>query len=1185
MLHKRTRTYGVLCIVKVKRKAEGGLFFDNLQLRPETEETKVARIRSFSSVLITVVAVLLFGSSTLIGQIDTASLLGRAVDSSGAVIPSASVAARNLATNFVYHTQSDSSGQWTISPVRIGTYQVTVSAKGFSGAVVGPITLNVQQSQRVDVILHPGEVSQRVMVSGSSPLIQTDTSEIGQVINHRMMVGLPLNGRNPVQLAQLTVGVVPTAPGSRTTAAFGFSANGNRSIDNNFQLDGVDNNSNLSDLLNEANYVYMPAPDALQEFKIDTGNYDAQFGRSMGAIVNAVTRSGSNQFHGVLYEFFRNQNLDAMNYFDTRLQPFHQNQFGATIGGPIISNKLFFFGDYEGLRISQAQPDTSVVPTSAQRSGDFTSQMDLGAPTGVLDCNGSQTYQGEIFDTTLTQTSASSPSGFCGVPFGYENGFPSNVIPVSKIDPAGAKLVQLYPLPNATAPGYNYLSDPSQTNTMNHGDLRIDQVLSSRDSSFYRFSISRNPDVIPSPLPGLADGGGFFTGDQHISTYSLAISETHIFSHSKVNEFRFGFNQQSATRYQFNSNEDVSQQIGLPGVPFSSGNGGIPQFTFNDASTLGSPTYLPSIESQATYETKDTFTLVTNSQTIKFGGDIRPEEFQFNQPPAPRGSMGFGPQFTDNAGDPGSGGSGLAALLTGQPSSGLINSIHNGSFVRHTWALFLQDDWRVTPTVTLNLGMRYEYFAPPLEHSNDQANFNGVTGELDIPKDNKIKQLTPILASIIPVNDNAPDGLLVPDRNNFGPRVGLAAQLSPEFALQSAFGVFYNPNEGGIWGYAATNPPFLSSESFNTTCSLPSYNPPAQDCSIPGLRVLSNGFPADSLSNPNTPNLLSYKPDLRIPYVIQWHLTLQDALGKSSMVEVSYVGNKGNKEFIQPNLNQAAPSADPSAPTAPRRPFPNIDAYIGLITSEGSSNYNAFQTSFNQRLSHGLTAILNYTYSKALGDASTTMGAQSNEGFRYIRDLQAEYGPLSNDIRNRFTGSFIYQLPFGQGRRLGGSVSPSFDRFIGHWAVTGIVILSSGNYFTVTDGNGNFANSDGQQRPNVVPGKKATDKPCVTGTFFNTCAFEDPQLGSFGNASLNSLEGPGFQDVDFAIQKIVPIHEGMHLELRGEAFNALNHPNKVFAAPGPQNGNNSTVFGAPSFGFLTAAQSPREIQIAAKFVY
>jgi hypothetical protein len=1143
---------------------------------------KMVRKKFFLSIALQIAS--LFSCSMLMAQRDTASLEGHAVDATGAVVPSATVTAVDLATNFSYHALSDASGQWVISPVRIGTYQVTITANGFKQSVIGPVTLDVQQRQRVDVTLQPGEVNQRVEVSVSSPLIETDTSELGQVINNRTMVSLPLNGRNPVQLAQLTVGVTTNEPGARTTAAFGFSANGARSIDNNFLLDGIDNNSNLPDLLNEANYLIMPPPDALQEFKIETGNYDAEFGRATGAIINAVTRSGTNQFHGAFYEFFRNQNLNAMNYYDKTRQPYHQNQFGATIGGPIIRNKLFFFGDYEGLRISQAQPSTSFVPTAAQRSGDFSSQLNLAAPTGVLDCNGVPTYQGELFDTTLTGATAGNSGGYCGVPFGYTNGVPSNVIPTTKIDPLGLKLVQLFPLPNADAPGYNYVSDPSQTQTVNQGDVRVDQVLTGKDTSFYRFSMSRSPSIIPSPFTGLADGGGFFSGAQQINAYSLALSETHVFSPSDVNELRFGYNNQSASRYQFNSTEDVSQQIGFPGVPYTAGNGGLPQMTFSDASTLGSPTYLPSIETQATYSLADTFTLISGTQTWKIGGEVRPEHFSFNQPPSSRGNLGFGPQFTDNAGSPGTGGSGLATLLTGQPASGLITSIKKGSYVRHTAALFFQDDWRITPRLSLNLGVRYEYFAPVHESTNAQANFNPITGYLDIPKDSKAT-LTPILAGILPVNHNAPDGLVEPNYTNFSPRVGLAYQITPKLTTQSAFGLFFNPNEGGIWGYAGANPPYLSSETFSVPCSLPSYNTGTQNCSIPGLSVLSQGFPGDALTNPNTPNLVAYDPHISTPYVIQWHLTLQYALGQNTMIETSYVGSKGNKEYIEPNLNQASPTSDTSAPYGPRRPFPYINASIYEIESKGSSNYNALQTSMTHRLSAGLSAIVNYTYSKALGNGSTTMGSQNSDGFRYSRNPGIEYGPLDFDVRNRFVASAIYQLPFGEGKRFGGEAGPTLNRFIGDWTLSGIVTLSSGNWFTVTDGNGNFANSDGQQRPDFVSGQKASDKSCVPGTFFNTCAFANPALGSFGNVSLNSLQGPGYEDVDVAVQKIIPVRGAMHFELRAEMFNALNHPNQLFAAPGPQNSNSSTVLGGPSFGYVTAAQAPREIQVAAKFFY
>jgi outer membrane receptor protein involved in Fe transport len=1130
----------------------------------------------------------LFCSVSLQAQKDAASLEGRVVDASGAAVASASVVATNVDTSLTYRAQSSSGGEWAISPVRIGTYRIQITARGFKAAVEGPLTLDVQQRQRVDVTLQPGAVTESVVVQGTSPLIQTDSSELGQVVDSKTMVAIPLNGRNPVQLAQLTVGVTVSEPGARDAGGFGFSASGSRSLDNNFLLDGIDNNSNLPDLLNEANYVVMPPPDALQEFKIETGNYDAEFGRATGAIVNATTKSGSNQFHGVLYEFLRNQKLDALNYYNTTQQPYHQNQFGATLGGRIIRDKLFFFVDYEGLRISQAQPTTSLVPTQALRNGDFSSQLDLTSPTGTPDCNGQPTYQGELFDTTLTQVATANPSGFCGVPFGYVNGAPSNVIPANKIDPLGKTLVNLFPLPNANGLGYNYLSNPLLTQSVDQGDARVDQIFSAKDSAFYRFSASRSPEILPSPFPGLADGGGFFDGIQQVSGYSAAVSETHVFSPKKVNEVRLGYNRVNTSRFQQNYDTDVSAEVGFPGVPYTQGdnNGGLPQLTFNDVSTLGSPTYLPAIELQNTYTLSDTFTLISGNKTFKFGGEIRPEENTIYEPANPRGAMAFTTQFTDNAGDPGSGGSGLATMLTGQPNDGYLNNLNNIDYFRHTYSLFAQNDWRVTPKLNLNLGLRYEYFSPVYERFNAQASFNPVTGYLDIPRSSNVT--LPASLSYIPVNHNASNALIPPDYTNFSPRVGFAYQALPKLTVQSAFGVFFNGDEDGPYSNPSPgfNPPYFDSQVYSTPCNLPSYNAAAQNCALTGLSVLSQGFPANALSEPNTPSLFSLDTNLRTPYVMQWHLTFQYQLGGNTMLETSYVGSKSNKEYLFLNVNQAAPSADPSAAYGPRRPFPYVDASIYYLRSGGNANYNALQLSLQHRLTHGLSLIANYTYSKSLGDASSAnLGSQNNDAFRYTFTPNIEYGPLDFDVRNRFVTSFIYQLPFGQGQRFGGGSSSLVDQVIGHWTASGLVTLSSGTWYTVTDGNANFANSDGQQRPDFVPGQKASGKPCVPGTFFNTCAFADPPLGSFGDVSMNSLQGPDNKDVDFALEKIIPIRESLQLELRAEAFNVLNHPNFLFAAPGPQNSNNATVFGTPSFGYVTAAQAPREIQFAAKLHY
>jgi len=1161
----------------------------------------VGMLRSISRLRTLCFALLILASYPLAAQRDTATLEGRIVDVTGAVVANASITATNTSTNFSYHAKSDGEGAWIISPVRIGSYQITISSVGFKQTVTGPITLDVQQSQRVDATLQLGEITQQVVVNDIAPLLETDTSETGQVINSEAMVGFPLNGRNPVQLAQLTVGVTVSEPGARDSGGFGFSASGSRSLDNNFLLDGVDNNSNLPDLLNEANYVSMPPPDALQEFKIETGNYDAEFGRATGAIVNATTKSGTNTFHGSAYEFLRNQMFDAMNYYDASLQPYHQNQFGATFGGKLIKDKLFFFVDYQALRISEAVTNTATVPTTAQRGGDFSDQLDLTSPTldpqnnnaQILDCNGNKTYAGELFNTRQTQVSSLNGSGYCGVPFGYVGGAPSNIVPQSSTDALGLKLIQLFPTPtpNVSAIGYNFLSNPITTETEQQGDVRVDQVISSHDTAFYRFSMSSDPKTIGSPYGGIADGGGFFDGIQQITAYSGVASEAHVFSAHKVNEIRFGANRLKTSRYQFNSDEDVAATVGFPGVPYVAGtdNGGLPQMTFTDGSNLGSALFLPAIERQTTFMLSDTFTLISGNDTWKFGGEIRPEHFSIYEPAYPRGFLTFTHTYTDNAGLTGAGGNSYADLLTGQTSGGNINNLNNIDYSRSTYALFVQNDWRVLSKLTLNLGLRWEYFSPVLSKNNAQSNFNLITGKLDIPASSNVS-LTPIIASILPVNHNASDALISADYKDFSPRIGIAYSPTKRLAVQTAFGVFFNGDEAGPYSNPSPgfNPPYFITQTFAAPCGLPSYTgaPSGVDCSVPGVSVLAQGFPATALVDPNTPTLFSLQTNLRMPYVMQWHLTTQYQLTNSMMLDVGYIGSKSNRSYIYLNGNQAQPTPDPTAPTAPRRPFPYVDASIGYLTSFGLANYNSLQSSLTQRVSHGLEFVVNYTYSKALGNATNAdLGSQNNDAFRNSKYPNEEHGPLDIDVRQRFVASYLYDLPFGPGQRFATGIR-AVDQVLANWNWSGILTLSTGGWFTVTDGNGDFGNSDTQsQRPDYVPGVKATSKPCIPGTFFNTCAFQNPAPGSLGNVQMNSLEGPGEKNVDFSLLKKISLGGARNLELRAEAFDVFNHPNFEFAAPGPQNSINSTIMGTPTFGYLTGAQNPRLLQFAAKFSY
>jgi hypothetical protein len=1159
----------------------------------------------------------------VVAQKDTGSVVGTVQDPSGAVLANAQVAVKDVDRGAVFATKTNASGEYVASPLKLGRYTVTVRHPGFKKAVSQPVTIDVQQRAVVNVTLQIGQASESVEVTTVAPVLETETSELGQVVNTRQVSNLPLNGRNFAQLALLSAGTAPSEPGARDEQNFGFSAGGARSLQNNFLLDGVDNNSNLPDLLNETNYVIQPPVEALQEFKVQTNAYSAEFGRGNGAILNAVLKSGTNAVHGSVWEFLRNEKLDARNFFDDPTRPtppYKQNQFGGTLGGPIYipgvydgRNRTFFFVDYEGLRVRQADTQALLVPTLAQRGGNLSDLLDLSTPTGS-DCNGNPAFAGELFNTRLTQAAG---GGFCGVPLdGHTTGLPSNVIPANLIDPLAARLLALFPNPNVLGnPAFNYVANPVESTTRNNFDVRVDHKFSDRDTSFYRFSYEDQPRTIPSPFQQtFADGGGFFSGVEENSYRSVAISETHVFRPELINEFRLGYNRINSHRLQFNFNTDVSGALGFPGVPFGPLNGGLPQLTFGDGSapTLGSPTFLPSVELQNTYVLSDNLTWVKGRHTLKLGGEIRREEFTIFQPAASRGTLDFGPQYTDNPANLGSSGSGLASFLVGLSDGGSINNLHNVDYFRPIYSFYTQDDWKITPRLTLNLGLRYELFTTVKERHDQQGTFSfadPAQPTIIVPR-GQTAQLTPTLATQIRVLDTGSRGLVPVDTNNFAPRIGFAYQVTPETVVRAGYGVFYGGQENGPYSNpsAGFNPPFFVTQSFNAPCNLASANPALfssnpnlnNDCAIPGISNLSGqapgssgiqvGFPANALTDPNTPILFSVDPRLVTPYMQQWHLSVQRELGHDSVLDVTYAGSKGTKLFTFFNGNQADPSADPSAPLAPRRPVPALDTGIDLFRSSGGSVYHSLQLRGEKRFSHGFSLLTSYTWAHSIDNASNAnLGpTQNNSDFRWFKHPELERGNSDFDVRHRFTLSYIYELPFGRGKRLVGDAQGITQQVLGGWQVAGITTLSSGNWFTVLDGNGDFANSDGgaggaSQRPDQVG--DPTAKPCVPGTFFNTCAFADPPLGSFGNVGRNTVQGPGFQQWDFSIFKNFEVTERARLEFRSEFFNLPNHTNFLLAKSGPQEGNNATVMGTSQFAFLTAARAPRQIQFALKLSF
>src|SRR3984893_4537805 len=564
-------------------------------------------------------------------QKDAASIVGIVEDPSGAVVPGAQITSTDVDRGTSFVTSTDGAGNYVASPLKIGRYTVKVGKKDFRSVVIGPFELQLGQRREVTVKLQIGEARQDVEVN-AVPVLETQTSDLGQVIDNRTINDLPLNGRNFSQLALLTAGIAPSEPGAANEDSFGFSSNGARSYQNNYLLDGIDNNSNTPDLQNGASYVIQPSVDAVEEFKVQTSGYSAEFGRGNGAVLNATIKSGTNEFHGSVCEFLRNDKLDARNFFERKRGAYQRNQFGATLGGPVLiphlyngRNHSFFFVDYEGLRIRQERPLQDIVPTPAMRSGDFSTLIDYTSDAGVTDCNGGPTYLGEIFNTRLTRKDDTSPTGFCGLPFGYDSsGNPLNIIPPSLLDPLAVSLIKLWPLPTISGNGgigaINYLTEPKVQESQNNFDVRLDQTFSEKDSGFTRYSYQVQPSTHPAVFQATGGGGNEASaGYDHDFYSSLALSETHIFNPHLGNEARLGYNRVDARHLQQNFDRNVAAQLGISGVPSGPLNGGLPLLDFSDVGSIGTPLALPSIQVQNTYSFSDNLTLTRGKHSLSFG--------------------------------------------------------------------------------------------------------------------------------------------------------------------------------------------------------------------------------------------------------------------------------------------------------------------------------------------------------------------------------------------------------------------------------------------------------------------------------------------------------------------------------------------------------------------------------------
>jgi hypothetical protein len=1054
-------------------------------------------------------------------QVDTGTITGTLHDQAGAVIPFAQITITNQLTGIPTSATGNDHGSFTSPPLQVGTYSVAIAATGFQSQTRTGITLQVQDRLNIDFKLEIGTVSQNVVVTNELPTVETQTSALGQVITSKTMTDLPLNGREYIQLATLSTGVVGTAVGTNGNTGGGgdgrpdsFAANGARGTLNNFLLDGIDNNSN-----DTGGMVLRTSIDAIQEFKIQTNSFSAEFGRSGGAAINAVIKSGTNAYHGDLFEFFRNSALDARGYFESpnsSKASFKQNQFGGIIGGPIKRDKLFWFGDYQGTSIRTPTTYVSTVPTAAERTGDFS-----GDGTGTI-------YDPNTYDaSTHTRTP-----------------FQGNIIPAGRIDPIAHQYVNLYPLPNLPGLTNNYLITPVGPDRIDQGDFRADYDRSQVNQAFFRWSMSGRTYFQPAPLPGLANGGNGNTGFGFENTMGAALGETHTFSPNAINEFRIGFNWVGIRRgVPQSGNVTPPANLLVPGVAEDPNTSGLTIFAPSGYVRVGDPGFAPTILSSEERQITDAINLIHGKQTIALGAEIRWSQYNIFQVPAPNGSFTFSGQFTQNPSDA-AGGNGLADELLGLPFVSTIDTqikVHDRQYVP---SAFIQDDYRLSNTLTLNLGLRYDYFSPIDSANNQQSNFNYQTGQL-----------------VVAGQNGASRGLLTPDHANFAPRVGFAKTLFKQTVLSSAYGIFWSGQE------------IRTAAPLQLAYNLPFYYQPTftSDGITPVLTV-SGGFPALNPLNAPDPGVTSVDSRLYTPYYQEWNLSIQQGLPSSTSVEVSYAGSKGTHLQSLVDRNQVM-TPGPGAIQS-RRPYPNYGPFAA-IENRANSTYNSVQLKVEKHYSHGLYALSSFTFSKAINDQPEICCTEPYPQNSW--NIPADKGPADFNQALRWVLSYDYELPFGKGHRLLGN-NQVLDLVAGGWHFDGIYTLASGFPFSPQMGyDPSNTGSQGLVRTNRIANGNLPRGQRSPNLWFDLNAFPLPAPYTFGDAGRNILKGPGVNNLDGSLRKIFPIREAQNVEFRAEFFNLLNHPN--FAQPDPY-----ITDGPGAAGVITStALANREVQLGLRY--
>ena len=1067
--------------------------------------------------------VLLVFATNAFAQIDTGVIVGRVVDDSGAVLPGVTVVATQDGTGVAATSVTNDRGEFIFPGLRVGVYVVTAELQGFRRAVSRDVRVSVQTRAQVDLQLSVGALTEEVIVTGRAQLLQTQSADIGSVIDARQVRDLPLLGRRYSELAFLSPGVVAAPAGitSRGEDTF-FNANGNYATWNNYTLDGADNNSFSTNLQERSPQVVQPPVDALSEFKVQTRTYSAEFGKAAGAVINASIKQGTNKYSGSLFAFLRDEALNANTWDNNRAGrakgPFNQLIAGGTFGGPLVRGKTFFFGDYQSSRTERALSQTATVPTARMRAGDLS----------------------ELTGNMVATNAFVRPGCVDAV---------SKVISAGCFDPVAAKLVNLYPMPNVPGAGFfnsNFISNGILNNDVDQFDVRVDHSLSAgRDHLFARYSF-QNTNRIEPPLLDDPVASGDFASNILNRGQSAVGGWSRVFGGTVFNEVRVSYNKVRSDVVHPAFGIDANSQYGIKGVPKDDRFfGGLPHMPIARFTRLGGPFFRPQFQDSQVFQFAENLTWQRGTHAMKFGVEFRRDNLNYIDLRSLNGELGFNDgRYT---------GFGLGDFLLGLSSTQRLTLFHEPDLYANGWQFYAQDNWRVRSNLTVTAGVRYEMFTPLLDKNNLLTNIDPATGRAFTAKDGSLF-------------DRA---LVHPDRNDIAPRVGVSWSVSPRMVVRGGFGIFYQQTDRyGSESQLGLNLPQLVDASItaNSGAEAPAF-------------TFAQGFTPLTPQTVN-PAIVQWRiqdPNQDTPVVRQFSFGPEFQFATNMVAAVEYVGNRTRNGRRLRNLNEG--QIVNGAVVFPYAQYGYGSAYLEQIVTNGRADYDALQARMQKRMGGGLAYTVAYTWSKALGDfldhLSAGGGAIGNApGSTYA--MEKDYGLLAFDIPQRLVTSFIYELPFGPGRRF--ETSGVAGAILGGWSVNGILTLSDGRPLTVTTTDQAGTGPGRIARANCIGDAVPNGFNQGLDSWMDPAGFAATTSRTYGNCANNTVRGPGSKSINLSVFRSIRMGADRRAELRVETFNLFNWVNYGFPA--------ANISNLGTFGRITSSiGDQREIQLALKFYF